>query len=338
MKNDKKQNHTNKNRISDFDALNSQLGSFDLEPPKIYRETNQRRSRQPKESNIKNNKKRRKKTTQYSSSPNRSQQYRRNGNSARTPHNEEFKHRKKKNLKLKIIRVAAVILAVLVILIVLSLTVIFKIDKITVTGNTKYSNDEILSVLPIEKEKNLFLTDTKAAEEKLQESLPYIFDVQVKKKFPTTITVQVTETPQLYSIKNQDRSYTLLDENLKVLETNTAKLPKGAIKIEKLSVISANPGQKLEIEKEQQIKDITNITAAISKLKLDKITAVSSYDISSNTMTYENRIVIRFGTTENLEDKIYASLTAIEKLNETNPGAKGDLTVLDDKQVYFTEK
>jgi hypothetical protein len=55
-------------------------------------------------------------------------------------------------------------------------------------------------------------------------------------------------------------------------------------------------------------------------------------------MVYDGRITYKFGTTENLENKIYSALTATEKLNESNPNAKGEMTVTDVKQIYFTEK
>lgn len=337
-KNQNKRNNEERRRVSDFDALNSQLGSFDLEPPRVYRDSFQRQRAPKEQRNKKRNHTVKTNDRNYLSPPERQQQNRTRRNSNRPIGQEEIRQRKKKNKKLKIIRIAAVLLTVIVIFVILSLTVIFKINTITVTGNTKYSNDEILAVLPIEKEKNLFLADVKGGEEKLEEALPYIFEAQIKRKFPTTITVNITETPQIYSIKNQDKSYILLDENLKILENNAASAPKNVIAIDKLTLLSANPGQSAEIEKEQQKKDLLAITSAISKLKLEKITAISSYQMNSNTITYDGRITIRLGTTENIEDKIYTSLTSIEKLNETNPGAKGDLTVLDDKQVYFTEK
>lgn len=338
MKNDKKNKTSNSRRVSDFDALNSQLGSFDLEPPKRYRDdaNSHRTSRQ-----MQNNGKKRptqRNERKRASSVDNNHIRRTNPNQRNSDVHNDIKNRKKKNKKLKIIRAVAVIIAVVIVFIILSLTVIFKINTITITGNTKYSNDEILSALSIEKEDNLFLADIAGIEENLEQSLPYIYDVQIKRKLPTTITVKITEVSQIYSIKNQDKSYTLLDKNLKVLECNTAKLPENSILIDKLTLLSATPGQIAEIEKEQQNKDLLAICECIDKLKLDKITQISSYQVNSNTMMYDDRITIRLGTTEEIEDKIYASLTAIEKLNETNPGAHGDLTVLDDKQVYFTEK
>ncbi|MBR6391650.1 MAG: hypothetical protein IKS12_00030, partial [Eubacterium sp.] len=68
------------------------------------------------------------------------------------------------------------------------------------------------------------------------------------------------------------------------------------------------------------------------------VSAVYSSDINNNFIVYDSRITIKLGTLDNLENKIYSALTAIEKLNESNPQAEGVLTVTDNKQVYFSEK
>jgi cell division septal protein FtsQ len=156
---------------------------------------------------------------------------------------------------------------------------------------------------------------------------------------PTTIIVNITETQTIYAVKNEDKTYTLLDENFKVLETNSTKKPEGSIVIKKLTLTSANVGKTAGFEKEQIQKDLSAMTAQIKSMSLqDEITSIYSVDINNNYMVYDGRIIYKFGTTENLENKIYSALTATEKLNESNPNAKGEMTVTDVKQIYFTEK
>lgn len=76
----------------------------------------------------------------------------------------------------------------------------------------------------------------------------------------------------------------------------------------------------------------------IADLKLKKITAVYSESLVSNYVVYDNRITIKIGETNGIQDKIFTALTAIEKLNDSNPGAEGTLTATNSKQIYFTEK
>jgi cell division septal protein FtsQ len=319
-----------KERHSDFDDLNSQLGSFGIEPPKIYRTEQSKRSNRSfsnSQTNVKTSN--RKKNTQKNKVHQTVDQQRKAQN----------KKRKQKNKFIRLFRIILVLICVIAIAVVLCLTVLFKIDTITIKGNSIYSNSEITAVLPIEQNNNLLLCDIDSAEKELEESLPYVYKAEITRKLPTTIIVNITETQTIYAVKNEDKTYTLLDENFKVLETNSAKKPEGSIVIKKLTLTSANVGMTAGFEKEQVQKDLSAMTAQIKSMSLqDEITSIYSVDINNNYMVYDGRITYKFGTTENLENKIYSALTATEKLNESNPNAKGEMTVTDVKQIYFTEK
>lgn len=333
-KTNKKLNSPDEKR-SDLKNLDSQLGSFGLEPPKIYRSDQKvkRYDTAGQKESVKNKTADTKFVKRSNSNTNKSSQ------TAEQQRKNQNKKRKKKNKLRKLLYIILITLAAASVLIVLSLTVLFKIDTITITGNEKYSVSEISAVLPIEKEKNLFLADTDGAAEKLEANLPYIYNADIKRKFPSTIIVNITETQTLYSIKNKDKTYTLLDDNFKVLEASAAKNPENSIEIKKAALVSANAGMTAEFSNEQMKKDLSALTLEIKNMNIeDKITSIYSTDINNNYIVYDGRIIYKLGTTENLENKIYSALTATEKLNESNPAAEGEMTVTGDKQVYFTGK
>lgn len=329
----KKQNEGKFNN-KDFKPLNNELGSFNLEPPKIYRKEQEKRltynqdnSRSEKSKGKKTKSKGKKKKVTSSKQNITTQQKRK----------EENQKRKKKILIRKILFSLGVVFLIIAVLVVLSLTVFFKIDTITITGNNKYTTQQIESVLPIEKNKNLFLADTSSAKEKLESSLPYIYNAEIDRKLPSTITVKVTETDNIYAIKNKDKTYLLLDNNLKVLESASAKKPKNAVDIKKATVSNAVEGNIAEFTDKQTSKDLLALADAINKLDLTQATAIYSDDINNNFIVYENRIVFKLGSCDDLENKLYSALAAVKKLNETNPQAEGEMTVTGDKQIYFTE-
>lgn len=304
-----------------MNSLNSSLGSFGLEPPKRYRpeqkEQQPSKSKPLKERVIKDRPK-----------PNRTLDELR-----------RIENRRRKNAKVrrKILSYVGLVVAIVAVIIVLSLTVFFKIETITINGNKTYDKKEITAVLPIEKGSNLFLYDKDKASAKLQQNLPYIYKAEIKRKIPSTVVVNITETPIVYSIKNADKTYTLLDGNFKVLETS-AKKKKNSVAVNNVKIKSAVPGQTVELSSDKIQANLLELTKTISDLKLDKITAIYSTDINNNFMVYDSRITLKLGTLDNLENKIYSALTAIEKLNESNPQAEGTMTVTDNKQVYFTER
>ncbi|MFR5876624.1 MAG: cell division protein FtsQ/DivIB [Eubacterium sp.] len=321
---------------NDLRDLNSQLGSFGLEPPKIYRNDQAVKrysdlSENDKKSGRRNVDNKHTKRSSVGSA--------KNYQSVDEKRKAQNKKRKNKNKFRKLIYIILVLIGIAAVLSILSLTVLFKIDTITIKGNNIYSTKEISAVIPIEKEKNLFLADTDGAAQKLEENLPYIYNAEIKRKFPSTIVVNITETKTVYSIKNKDKTYTLLDDNFKVLEVSAAEKPSDSIEIKKLALESAQAGMTAEVSNEQTKKDLLILTSAVKSLKLeDEITAIYSNDINNNYMVYDGRITYKLGTTENIEKKIYSALTATEKLAESNPGIEGEMSITDDKQVYFTEK
>lgn len=332
MKKNKK-DEVRKKAESQFNSLDSQLGTFGLEPPKRYRDdqeipkydnVNQKKTR-GKKNNRKKNSKRRKSDNERIMTPDEKRK-------------EQNKKRRQKKLIRRIISITLITVAVIALLITLSLTFLFKIDTIKITGNESYTNKEITAVLPIHKEENLFMSDTKEASERLTQSLPYIYKAEVKRKFPSTITVTITEAEKIFAVVNSDKTYTLLDKNLKVLECDVIKRPQGSVVIRKLLLSSAEPGMTAGIDDEQKMDDILKLTDAVDRLKLDEITAVCSQDINNNYMTYDKRITYKLGSTDDLESKVYSALSATEKLNETDPDAQGDMTITNGKQIYFTKK
>ena len=120
-------------------------------------------------------------------------------------------------------------------------------------------------------------------------------------------------------------------------QTNLKK-NKNAVTLDKLSFKTAVVGHVAELSDKKIKTNLLKITAAITRLKIDKITAISSSDINNNSIIYDKRITIKLGNLDNLDNKIYSALAVIDRLNESNPQVEGVITVSDDKQVYFTEK
>lgn len=317
------------NRQNEFSDLNSQLGSFGLEPPKIYRaEQSHKKNTEPKSDNSPQRLKKR---------PGHNSNQKQNSSNINEKRKAQNKKRKKKKTLRKIITVAAVVLAVIVVMIVLSLTVLFKIDTVSVSGNSKYKTEQIISVSEIEKNSNLFTADVSNAQTQLLKKLPYIYQAEVKRKFPSTIQITVKETDTVYYVKNKDNSFTLFDSTLKALDVNTQAQPKNGIEIKKFAPADAVSGEIVKTDDGKDYTDLLELTQIIEKLKLkDDITEIYSNDINNNFMVYKGRITFKLGSTADLEDKVYKALSVVEKINESDPNAKGTVTVTADKKSYFT--
>lgn len=325
-----KQTKLNKND-SELDVLNSELGSFGLEPPRHYRK--ERASNQVYKQREYDNPTAHKTPKKRSTSKPETQL---------TKEQKMKRHKKKRRLKKKfriLFSVLALVLALIVIMTVLSFTVLFKTENIEISGSTTYTNEQISSVLPIEKNKSLLLINKSSVSDKLISDLPYIYSVDIKQKLPSTVIVTVNEPSFLYYVKNNDNTYTYFDDTFKVVKINAESPPdKNGIEVQKIALSNPVEGEKAALTDDSTKNDLSALMAVIDSTYMTEATALYSDGDNENYIVYENRITIKLGDTKNLEDKLYAALASVEKLNTSNPEANGLLTSTGGKQIYFTEQ
>lgn len=298
-----------KKRIPDN---NTNLVDLGLEPPKVYRDSQKKivssDTRQRKKKELSRNEKRQMDT----------------------------KRRKKRNKLRKFFIWLSVAIVIAAVGVVLSLTAFFGIENITVSGNSRYTEEEILNQCIINTGENLFLADTKSASEMLELNLPYIYTAEIKRKLPSTIELVITEAEPSYYIQNKDKTFILLDDNFKVLETGAEK--GSGIAVKKAKVTEASAGRQIVFEDGDTGECLKKLSQAVKDNYIDEITAIYSNNISDNYVVYDNRIEFKLGTCDDLEHKIYQGLASCKQLNESNPNAKGVMTINGGKQIYFTEK
>jgi len=87
--------------------------------------------------------------------------------------------------------VTAILMAVSV---VLACTVFFRVESVQVVGVERYTAEEIQTVASVEKGSNLILTPGEQVAGRLYKNLPHVDHVDVRKRFPTTLRLEVTES------------------------------------------------------------------------------------------------------------------------------------------------
>ncbi len=254
----------------------------------------------------------------------------------------EIRHRQDKRRRLKkgvrtFLTVFIAVLVIAVVSVVLSLTVFFKVDKISVSGSEIYSETEIITASEIEQGDSMFLVNRSALVKNMEERLPYVYSLNVKYSLPSEIKLQVTDAEVAYAIKNEDKSYILLDDNFKVLESES-ETKEGATLISASGKISAVPGSMVIFEDENTMSCISELAEAIEETHLEPVSKVESKGLTQNYIVYDSRITFKLGSCDDLNNKIYRGLAVCEELDESNPGVKGTVDLTDEKQIYFTEK
>lgn len=238
---------------------------------------------------------------------------------------QEVIRRRKKSLtssQIKRRRIAlysSIFAIVLIIGVVLSLTVLFKTEKIEVEGDKYYTKEQIIAFSGVEYQENIFIGSMYNTADKVVENLSYIESASVSFNVPDTITITVVDATPSYVIPN-GKGYLLVSSKGRILEQiseNTDKLPEltcGDLK-------SAEVGKYVKFS-DQNIPDILeDVSQSLIDNKVKNITGFDVTDTANITLTYDDRIEINIGLPDDIDYKIRTAMTIIdEKLDPNNTG------------------
>ena len=236
----------------------------------------------------------------------------------------------------KIIRIlsyGAIIAVVLIVGVVLSLTVLFKTQAYEVTGNTKYTEEELIETCGIGKGENIFLAPKTPAENRLKKAYPYIEEATVSFKIPDTIRIAIIEASEGYLVKISDTNYLVISTKGRILNQLTDAKGYDLPIFIGPTLTSGEVGDYVSYEDESVLDMIESITQTFAD---NGYTA----DIS---FTYDDRIKVKLGIPEDLDYKVRTAMTIIsENLDKNQTGStKGILDVSrcnSTKRSYFNEQ
>lgn len=119
----------------------------------------------------------------------------------------------RRKLVIKLVTALAVVLAL-----TLGMSIFFKIQHIRVTGNGKYSAEEIIAAAGVEPGENLLTFGRSGVAGRILAELPYVGDVQIGIKLPDTVNIDIVELTAAYTIVDTTGQWWLADSSGKLLE------------------------------------------------------------------------------------------------------------------------
>ncbi len=84
-------------------------------------------------------------------------------------------------------------LLALIVALTAGVTVFFRVEQVVVSGNSRYTQEEIIEVAGIEKGQNLYGWNKFAIAQQLRQTLPYIGEVSIRRALPSTVVITVVE-------------------------------------------------------------------------------------------------------------------------------------------------
>ncbi len=186
--------------------------------------------------------------------------------------------------------------------IVASFVLIFRVDGVVVEGDTIYNNNELIDMVPIEKEDNIFFFDPVAVEKSILEKFIYIESVEVTRKLPSTIVISVEPEKEKYMIETGTDIY-ILSESLTVLRMaedgdmfcNIVGYDPDALLI----------GNHLISKNEERDYMLTLLLQELANAEiLEKVVEINIVDTLNMEFIYDGRITVKLGSDLSMDYKM----------------------------------
>ncbi|WP_102400896.1 cell division protein FtsQ/DivIB [Haloimpatiens massiliensis] len=222
-----------------------------------------------------------------------------------------IKKRKRKKMAIKLLFLTS-LLAIISLTLLLKLPY-FSIKDIVVINNSNVTKDEIIKLSGIKKGNNIFSINVRSIKDDILRN-PYILKVQIKRRLPNKILIDVNERSAAFYAQ-KDSNYYIIDKESVVLEKrkniNTMKLIK-LVGYEKNNLVI---GQVLPYKDQRKAEAVKNITDLVinntSKMTMSIVDVTNIYDIK----VYYGNMCVKMGDYNNLEDKLNRAVAIIKKQN-----------------------
>lgn len=123
----------------------------------------------------------------------------------------------RKRFLLQLVTVVAVVLALL-----FGMSLFFKVDTVLISGTVKYKPEQIEDASGILDGENLLTLNRERIAANIKNQLPYINEVQVGKKLPGTVVIQVSELNVTYAIEDCNGGWWMISSSGRVVDSCAA--------------------------------------------------------------------------------------------------------------------
>lgn len=219
----------------------------------------------------------------------------------------------------RIIIASAILLTVLVVGAILSLTVLFKTEKIDIDGDEYYYEDQIIAFSNVSLQQNIFLAALGGTPQEIVKNLSYVEEANISFAIPDTVTIKIKNATPVYYVKDGE-NYLIISSKGRVLDTETEE-PEDLTELLCNDYSGKEVGSYISFE-DKSIPDILETVAkSLETNGLDNIVAFDVTNTSAITINYAGRIQINIGVAEDIDYKIKTAAAIInQKLDPNKTG------------------
>lgn len=211
---------------------------------------------------------------------------------------------------------------VTIVFLTVTFVVFFRVRNINITGNNRYSSDEIIAALPVKLADNLYSFKAEELETFIKKEYPFVASVSVTRSVPSHLNIEITETEVAMVTEIAD-DYYLLSSELRVLDRldDASQIPSGIMELKTSDVLRCIVGESASFIDARSYNAIVAMYKDIAdnglKDKIKTIDMTSRFDIYIH---YEDRFSVYMGDMDYSDIKIKFLIGILEQLRAEDKG------------------
>lgn len=208
--------------------------------------------------------------------------------------------------------------------IVLALTLFFRVETITVTGQVRYTAQQIVDATGVERGDNLFLLNKYRVTDNIVTALPYIEieGVRIRRQLPDTLVIQVEECGTPLAVVQEGVAW-LVSPSGKIVDRKDAAAAEQYGTIEGCTLLAPSVGTKLALATEyaEQQQSLLELLAALEEADMiGQVDAVHLEDLDVLAMDYGGRFRVEMNYGADYARDLRLLTLTLEKLEDTETG------------------
>lgn len=247
------------------------------------------------------------------------------------------KMQEKRKRTIKIIKWVSITLLFIVLVVITMFSPIFNIKNITVIGNEKITENEIISLSQIQLEENIYKIIKSKVKKNIKEN-SYIENVTIKRKLPSQIQINIEERKPTFMVE-YGASYIYIDKQGYILEISEEPINLPILQGIQTESEKFNAGARLNNEDLEKLNTVLKIVELAKNN--DILELINRIDIENNKdykLILETKgKTVYIGDETNLSTKLLNVKAIIEKTE----GISGDILVnmdLNSEYPIFRER
>jgi cell division protein FtsQ len=219
--------------------------------------------------------------------------------------NEYILSRKKAKKKKKVVMLSIVFIGIFIL--ILFKAPFFNVKKVVIEGNKVIEKEKIVHINSIIN-KNIFYLNVKKIETEALMN-PYIKNVSIKKKYPSTLLLSVKERKATYYVK-QDEKFLILNEELKIMESKDNIEGMQLIELLGISVDNVNVGSQITKDNKRQ-KICLELAELLSKNKSNVNFSTVNISDTMDINLLIGEITVKIGSDEDMQEKLNKAINIV---------------------------